>query len=387
MSVAIKKLALPQLLVAFLLTLLSVFAYTLDPSLQTLIVILAVMAAAVPLSGFFLGRRMLIQVLGADPALVAALSDAIAMGKTLPRIGAVPSRSVADAMLKFCSRIDAVSSGVGEGVMKVNSGIEQLSAEANEILFNSQMQAAAVNDAKQVMDSMAERIHTVLNLTQDTEALSRHATDLSENGESVVQDAVQEMKLIAEVMTRASNQIDALTSHAQDISKVATVIKEIANQTNLLALNAAIEAARAGEHGRGFAVVADEVRALSERTMHATKEIAETIHVMQDQTMDAVSGIGEAMPLVTEGVDKANRASDVLRRIREESGKTLAKISQLAEEIGEQSRLANNVVDSVLQVLDMAANTDSVAERAMQTAVALSHAAMELDGLAKVKSI
>jgi methyl-accepting chemotaxis protein len=169
-----------------------------------------------------------------------------------------------------------------------------------------------------------------------------------------------------------------LTNHAQDIGKVATVIREIADQTNLLALNAAIEAARAGEQGRGFAVVADEVRKLAERTAQSTREITTTIHVMQEQTQEAVQGIGQAMPLMEQGVEKANRASDVLRNIRTESQNTLEKISQLTVQVDEQSKLANNVVDGVTQILDMTANTDTVAEKILNTSVAISLTLAEL---------
>ena len=383
MSAVTKMIVLPQLGVAMAVGAMAAWSY----GSGAFPFVLSAAIAAIPLSALLFGRRMLVKVLGADPKWIEALCISASSGKLPSPQGHVPAGSVAAAFMTTSSRLERISGDISGAVMKVNSGVEQLSAEANEILFNSQMQAAAVNEAKEVMGQMSERIHHVSDLTRDTEALSKHATELSANGETVVQDAVQEMRLIAEVMTKASNQIDELTGHAGDISSVATVIKEIANQTNLLALNAAIEAARAGEHGRGFAVVADEVRALSERTMHATKEIDETIKMMQNQTMGAVEGIGQAMPLVIEGVEKANRAAEVLRNIREESGNTLDKISQLATEIGEQALLANNVVESVSQVLDMAANTDSVAERAMQTAVSLSHAAMELEGLTNGKSI
>jgi methyl-accepting chemotaxis protein len=125
---------------------------------------------------------------------------------------------------------------------------------------------------------------------------------------------------------------------------------------------------------------------LAERTAQSTREIATTIHVMQEQTQEAVEGIGQAMPLMEQGVEKANQASEVLRSIREESQNTLEKIMQLAEQVGEQSQLASNVVDGVTQILDMAANTDKTAERILQTSVTLSHSSIELLKQANGKS-
>jgi methyl-accepting chemotaxis protein len=283
-------------------------------------------------------------------------------------------------------KVETLSTDISHDVRKINSEIEQLSAGANEILFNSQIQTASVNDAKMVMSEMSQSIQLVASLTKDSEANSIKATNQSANGERVVGDAVLVMKSIAETMMRASQKIYDLSSHTHDISQIATVIKSIAEQTNLLALNAAIEAARAGEQGRGFAVVADEVRRLAERTAQSTEEITTTINVMQHQTKDAADVINQAMPLMEQGVEKANLASDVLMTIHAESQNTLEKISLLASKMIEQSALANNVVESVTQILDMTANTDIVAEKTLQISVSISQSAMELLEQAREKS-
>lgn len=339
----------------------------------------------IPLSSYLYGRRMIFRILGSDIDLTADFVKSIANGDH--RVSKIVANhnieSVVGSVERLAAQVSKISLGITDNVKKINSEVEQLSAGANEILFMTQMQAASINDTKQVMDDMSESILAVTVLTRDTESISNKAANLSVEGEAVVQDAVQVMKLIAESMTVASQEIYALTSHAHDIGQVATVIKEIAEQTNLLALNAAIEAARAGVQGRGFAVVADEVRKLAEKTSHSTHEITRTINVMHKDTRDAFEGINLAMPLMEQGVNKANLASAVLVNIREESQNTLDKISQLAVVMEEQSRLANNVVESVTQILDMTANTDSVADKTLQISVNLSHTASELLNQAK----
>ena len=388
-SAEARTLALPPLITVVVLGILFFSVRGMFPSGSGAdIVIFGMALLLIPLTSYFFGHRVLHRILGAGVDRTADFAKSVAEGThdTATIAETHDVGSIVASVEKLAAQVEKISMGIAANVEKINSEVEKLSSGANEILFTSQMQAASINDTKQTMNDMSQRIQSVSELTHDTEAISNKATNLSADGETVVQDAVQVMKSISNSMTLASQQIHALTNHAQDIGKVAVVIREIAEQTNLLALNAAIEAARAGEQGRGFAVVADEVRKLAERTAQSTREIATTIQVMQEQTREAVLGIGNAMPLMEQGVEKANRASEVLKDIREESQNTLAKVSLLATQVEEQSQLAHNVIDGVTQILDMTANTDSTAERILQTSVELSHAATQLLNQAKGKN-
>ncbi len=341
-------------------------------------VIFAAAVILVPTVNYLIGHRVLARILGSDIEHIAEYTCTVAAGGRQKALTTRATGSISASLAKLVDRADKISDSISINVKKINSEVEQLSAGSNEILFTSQMQAASINDTKQVMHDMSQRIQSATVLARDTEAISNMATSLSADGEAVVQDAVHVMQQISSAMTLASQQINSLTTHALEIDKVAIVIREIAEQTNLLALNAAIEAARAGEQGRGFAVVADEVKKLADRTAQSTREITNTIQVIQDHTREAVQGINQTLPLMEEGVEKASLASAVLRDIRKESQSTLEKITQLTGEMDEQSQLASSVVDSVTQILDMTANTDKVAERILQASVTLSHSAMEL---------
>ena len=378
LSPEIKVLALLPLTAMIILGfLLYSVQHFLSASSQVIYISFAVSLLLIPAFTYMIGHRVLAHLLGSKIEEFDDYSHGVASGYPKKTLLPEADESTATSLCKLAARFEKISTSI-------NSEVEQLSAASNEILFTSQMQAASINETKQVMQDMSQRIQVVSSLAHDTETISLKANSSSINGEAVIQDALHAMQQISDAMALAAEQIDSMTTHAHGIEMIAVAIREIAEQTNLLSLNAAIEAARAGEQGRGFGVVADEVKKLAARTAQSTQEITRTIQRMQTQTLEAVQGIGQAMPLMKEGVEKANLASKVLGDIREESKHTVEKITQLAGEMDEQSKMVSNVVDSVTQILDMTANTDKVAERILQTSVILSHTAIELQKESKL---
>jgi methyl-accepting chemotaxis protein len=204
---------------------------------------------------------------------------------------------------------------------------------------------------------------------------------LSEDGFGRIEVASHEINAISSTVSDASGRIRKLEERANEISSIAGVIKEIAGQTNLLALNAAIEAARAGEQGRGFAVVADEVRKLAERTASATIQIEEMITGIQSDTVLVVGVMNAALPQVEAGVQAAQGAAESLRKIKEGAHSTLASIREVADATKEQSVASTNIAQRVEQIAQMVEETSAAMQSTAETAADMEKISSELNRL------
>ena len=340
---------------------------------------LAVMLVVVVL-GIQIGRSVLRQI-GGEPAEAMRLMDLAASGDLTV---AIPNARVGSLLGNLSRMLTAIRQMVGE--ISTKSGIvretaEGISTSSGQVAEASHRQADSTSSMAAAIEELTVSINHISELARDTEQYSSSAAQLAQGGEARVAEAAREMALISEQTSAAAGMIRSLESRANEISKITEVIKEIAAQTNLLALNAAIEAARAGEQGRGFAVVADEVRKLAERTSAATEEISEMTGAIQGDTGSAVATMDRALPQVERGVELAHQAEQSLREIREGANTTLERIRDVALATQEQSAASTAIAQQVESIAQMVEETSASTEATAASANELDLIAKELGGL------
>lgn len=232
-----------------------------------------------------------------------------------------------------------------------------------------------LHEADMVATAATEMQATIQDISHNTEAAAKKAesTNLSaQQGRSEVESTVAHIRGLSDSLEHASSVVSLLEKDGETIGSVLDVIRAIADQTNLLALNAAIEAARAGEQGRGFAVVADEVRSLAQRTQESTSEIEGIINTLQQRTHEVVSIMHQCRSQGDESASQANRAGELLGAITEDVQTIMEMSTQIAVAIDQQSQVASEVNKNVVSIRDIARNTSGHAANNAQTSEEVS---------------
>jgi len=267
---------------------------------------------------------------------------------------------------------------------RVHEAAGMLSGHAGRVVEGSSSQQAAAESMVLAIEQMTSGVSAVAEHASHTAVNAQSARELSVKGAEIVESASAEIEQIARSVEQSARVISALGERSEAISGIVKVIREIADQTNLLALNAAIEAARAGEQGRGFAVVADEVRKLAERTSTATTEIGTMISAIQQETRTAIASIDAGSAQARSGAALAQRAAGSLEQINEGAQGTMEKVDAIAVAINAHRREAEQIVGHVRQIMDLVGRNSTGARETLDEADSLSGLAANLKDIRRV---
>lgn len=258
---------------------------------------------------------------------------------------------------------------------------ENLANSTSQMSSASEYQAEAASSMAASVEEMTVSISTVAGSSESARDVAASAEAEAANGVEAIQRVAADIQGIAATAEASAQAVQALGEHTERIASIVGVIKDIADQTNLLALNAAIEAARAGEQGRGFAVVADEVRALAERTTRATKEISGMIRTIQGETRSAVAGMEEGVHEVEQGTEEAAKSGAALQNIMEQINNLSMQISQVATAAEEQTATTSEISHNIQQITDVIQQTANGAQQSATAAAELNKLAADLQAL------
>ena len=278
----------------------------------------------------------------------------------------------------FVGTLRDVLGQVNGSTAEVAAAATQIAASSEETATNMHLQNEQVTQVSAAIEEMAASVSEVAKKAADAAGSAGKAGEAAAQGGQIVQGTVEGMHAISAVVSESTTSVKALGRRSEEIGAVISVINDIADQTNLLALNAAIEAARAGEHGRGFAVVADEVRKLADRTTKATVEVSESIKAIQTETGAAVGRMDAGNEQVAKGVTQAGEAGESLQVIVRAARDVASMIQSIAAATEEQAATSEQISRSIEQINAASRQANEGANQAAEASTQLSLKAEQL---------
>jgi methyl-accepting chemotaxis protein len=324
--------------------------------------------------------RTLIRTLGGEPGFAARSTQRIAGGDLTQDIKIRPGGhgSLLASISGMQDSLRTIIRGIGDSADELTASAHGIASAANQVstAVNSQSDKSAAMAA-----SIEEMAVSISRITESAAGAHQRAVDargLSDAGQAAVTEAIGEMDGISAAVMTTAESVKALGERSEQISRIVNVIREIAEQTNLLALNAAIEAARAGEQGRGFAVVADEVRKLAERTTRATEEIKATVDSVRDGTARVVTEMSNGSDRAQAGVVLIRRAGESMREIHDGVEQVMNAAEEISASLREQNQANQDIANNAEGIARMTDETSAVVTAVAKSADQLKELAVSM---------
>jgi len=286
-------------------------------------------------------------------------------------------KNMTEKLKKLIGDITSASNNIASASQELSASSEQMSKGVTEQSGRATQIATATNEMSQTVVDVAKNASTIASSATETAKVAKE-------GEDIVEKSVQEVKAIADTVNDSAKVMAALGERSKQIGDIVNVIKDIADQTNLLALNAAIEAARAGEQGRGFAVVADEVRKLAERTAKATSEIGDMIGAIQEEMEKAVTSMENGTKRVEVGVEFSAKAGEALRVIVGSVSELQSMVQQIATSTEEMSTASEQISGDIEMISNVSKETAVSSNQVSQSSSDLARLATSLQEVVKL---